>query len=91
MIAGELLPGDDVIELDELRLRCVIGINCAERHDSQDVVVDYAAPWVGVHKPGALRFADSVGVAIHRRPGDFRGSSQPPNVAALALDREHGQ
>jgi hypothetical protein len=26
---------------------------------------------VRVHKPGALRFADSVGVLIERRPDDF--------------------
>lgn len=37
-------------------------------------VVDYGVPWVQVrvHKPGALRFADSVGVVIERTPDDFR-------------------
>ncbi|HLV36409.1 MAG TPA: dihydroneopterin aldolase, partial [Spirillospora sp.] len=36
-------------------------------------VVDHGAPYVQVrvHKPGALRFADSVGVVIERRPDDF--------------------
>lgn len=37
-------------------------------------VVDYGAPFVQVrvHKPGALRFADSVGVVIERTPDDFQ-------------------
>jgi dihydroneopterin aldolase / 2-amino-4-hydroxy-6-hydroxymethyldihydropteridine diphosphokinase len=37
-------------------------------------VVDYSAAWVRVrvHKPGALRFADSVGVAIERTLADFQ-------------------
>jgi FolB domain-containing protein len=118
----------DLIEIDNLRLRCVIGFSPHERKDRQDVVislrigtdmrragqsdkpddafnyrtvtkaiiqlvesseyylveklaaeiarlcvVDYQAPYVQVrvHKPGALRFADSVGVLIERRPGDF--------------------
>jgi FolB domain-containing protein len=30
---------DDVIEVDELRLRCVIGISREERRDRQDVVI----------------------------------------------------
>lgn len=117
-----------MIEVDQLRLRCVIGIGGEERRDRQDVVislrvgtdarpaavadcvdavwnyrtatkaiiahveastyltveklaseiariivVDHGAPWVrvGVHKPGALRFAGSVGVVIYRCPGDF--------------------
>lgn len=36
-------------------------------------VVDFGAPWVQVrvHKPGALRFADSVGVVIERTREDF--------------------
>jgi FolB domain-containing protein len=36
-------------------------------------VVDYAVPWVEVrvHKPGALRFSDSVGVVIERTPQDY--------------------
>lgn len=118
----------DVIEIDNLRLRCVIGFSPHERSDKQDVVislriradmrragdtdnpddafnyrtvtkavirhvenssyylvealasaiaricvVDHGAEWVQVrvHKPGALRFADSVGVVIERTPGDF--------------------
>ncbi len=32
-------PTADVIEVDELRLRCVIGINREERRDRQDVVI----------------------------------------------------
>lgn len=44
------------------------------------VVVDHAAPWVRVrvHKPGALRFAGSVGMVIYRRPGDFFDTPQTP-------------
>lgn len=133
-------PTDDVIEIDELRLRCVIGINREERRDRQDVVIglrvgtdarqavacdgldavwnyrtatkaivahvecsayltveklaseiarivvaDHDAPWVQVrvHKPGALRFAGSVGVVLHRCPGDFVDTPQTPNVTAL--------
>ena len=36
-------------------------------------VVDHHAPYVQVrvHKPGALRFSDSVGVVIERRPDDY--------------------
>jgi FolB domain-containing protein len=120
--------GMDVIEIDNLRLRCLIGFSPHERGDKQDVVislrirtdmrragetdnpedafnyrpltkaiiahvesstydlvealatavaricvVDYRAEWaqVRVHKPGALRFADSVGVVIERTPDDF--------------------
>ena len=120
----------DMIEIDNLRLRCIIGFSPHERKDRQDVVislrigtdvrkagdsdnpddafnyrtvtkaiiqhveaseyylveklataiaricvVDYHAPYVQVrvHKPGALRFADSVGVVIERRPDDFAG------------------
>ena len=39
-------------------------------------VVDHGAPWVQVrvHKPGALRFSDSVGVLIERTPADFNGT-----------------
>ena len=119
----------DIIEIDNLRLRCVIGFSPHERKDKQDVVislrigtdmrragqtdnpddafnyrtvtkaiigqveaseyylveklaaeiaricvVDYAAPYVQVrvHKPGALRFSDSVGVVIERTPDDFK-------------------
>lgn len=37
-------------------------------------IVDYRAPYVQVrlHKPGALRHADSVGVRIERRPEDYQ-------------------
>ena len=119
----------DIIEIDNLRLRCVIGFSPHERKDKQDVVislrigtdmrragqtdnpddafnyrtvtktiigqveaseyylveklaseiaricvVDYAVPYVQVrvHKPGALRFSDSVGVVIERTPDDFK-------------------
>jgi len=119
----------DIIEIDNLRLRCVIGFSPHERNDKQDVVislrigtdmrragesdnpddvvnyrtvtkaiighveassyslveklateiarisvVDHGAAYVQVrvHKPGALRFADSVGVVIERTPDDFR-------------------
>jgi len=33
-----------------------------------DIVIQHGAPWVQVrvHKPGALRFADSVGIVIER-------------------------
>lgn len=118
----------DTIEIDNLRLRCVIGFSPHERKDRQDVVIslriranlrragesdnpddtfnyrtvtkaiighvenstyylvealaaaiaricvmDYGAEWVQVrvHKPGALRFADSVGVVIERTRDDF--------------------
>jgi FolB domain-containing protein len=119
----------DIIEIDRLRLRCVIGFSEHERKDKQDVVislrigadtrragetdnpddtfnyrtvtkaiiahvesssynlvealaaaiaricvVDHSAPYVQVrvHKPGALRFSDSVGVVIERTPDDYR-------------------
>lgn len=118
----------DFIEIDKLRLRCVIGFSPHERRDRQDVVIslrlgcdmraaalsddpddalnyrsvtkdvirlvegsswqlletlataiarvcvlDHDAQWVQVraHKPGALRFSDSVGVCIERRRRDF--------------------
>lgn len=118
----------DIIEIDNLRLRCVIGFSEHELKDKQDVVislrigadmrragetdnpddafnyrtvtkaiiahvensryklvealaaaiarivvVDHGAPWVQVrvHKPGALRFSDSVGVVIERTPEDY--------------------
>lgn len=118
----------DIIEIDNLRLRCIIGFSDHERNDKQDVVislrlhtdmrkagrtdnpddalnyrtvtkavighveasryylvealataiaricvVDYGAEQVQVrvHKPGALRFADSVGVVIERTRDDF--------------------
>ena len=119
----------DVIEIDNLRLRCIIGFSPHERKDKQDVVIslrirtdmrragetdnpddafnyrtvakaiighveqssyylieklaaeiariciqEHQAPWVQVrvHKPGALRFSDSVGVVIERTPDDFK-------------------
>lgn len=36
-------------------------------------VIDCGAPYVqvSVHKPGALRYSDSVGISIERRPDDF--------------------
>jgi FolB domain-containing protein len=118
----------DLIEIDALRLRCVIGCRAEERRDRSDVVIDLrigtdagpaglsdelADAWnyrtavkavialvegsacrtieamatmiarllvidhkapqvqVRVRKPGALRFADSVGVTIERTPADF--------------------
>ena len=118
----------DIIEIDNLRLRCIIGFSEHERKDKQDVViglriradmrragatdnpddafnyrtvtkaiigqveassyylvealataiaricvVDHGAAWVQVrvHKPAALRFADSVGVVIERTRDDF--------------------
>jgi FolB domain-containing protein len=119
----------DTIEIDNLRLRCIIGFSEHERKDKQDVVIslrfktnmrragetdnpddtfnyrtvtkaiirhveessyylverlataiaricvaDHGALWVQVrvHKPGALRFADSVGVVIERSVEDFK-------------------
>ena len=118
----------DFIEIDNLRLRCIIGFSPHERKDKQDVVislrlgtdtrkagetdnpddafnyrtvtkavighiesssyyllealaaavaricvVEHGASYaqVRVHKPGALRFADSVGIVIERTPDDF--------------------
>ena len=118
----------DTIEIDNLRLRCVIGFSAHELKDKQDVViglriradmhkagetdnpddafnyrtvtkaiikhveasnyklveamaaaiakicvVEHDAEWVQVrvHKPGALRFSDSVGVVIERTADDF--------------------
>jgi FolB domain-containing protein len=118
----------DLIEIDALRLRCVIGCRAEERRDHSDVVIDlrigtdagpaglsdeltdawnyrtavkavialvegsacrtveamatmiarllvidHQAPHVQVRvrKPGALRFADSVGVMLERTPADF--------------------
>ena len=117
-----------IIEIDNLRLRCIIGFSEHERKDKQDVLIslriradmrragetdnpddafnyrtvtkaiikhvesssyflveklameiaricvaDYGAEHiqVRVHKPGALRFSDSVGVVIERTPDDF--------------------
>jgi FolB domain-containing protein len=118
----------DLITIEGLRLRCVIGCKAEERRDRSDVVIDLTiaadaaaagnsddlgdawdyraaakaviagvessqcftvealatriarivvcdrgAPWTRVHvrKPGALRFADTVGVCIERTPADF--------------------
>ena len=118
----------DCIEIDRLRLRCMIGFSEHELKDKQDVVIDlriytdlrragktdnpddafnyrtvtkaiikhvesshyklvealadaiaricvldYGAPQVQVrvHKPGALRFSDSVGVVIERKSADY--------------------
>lgn len=124
---GEEKVGD-TIEIDNLRLRCIIGFSPHEVKDKQDVVislrihtdmkkagetdnpddafnyrtvtkaviqhveasqyklvealaaaiaricvVDFHAEsvQVRVHKPGALRFADSVGVVIERTQADY--------------------
>ena len=118
----------DIIEISNLRLRCVIGFSAHELPAAQDIVISlrigtdrhlanesdepadalnyktlakatialvessrfslveklaeqiacritvgYGAPWVevAVHKPGALRHADSVAIRIQRRPGDY--------------------
>lgn len=39
------------------------------------LVQDHTAPWarVRVTKPGALRFADTVGISLERTPADFSG------------------
>jgi FolB domain-containing protein len=122
----------DIIEIDQLRLRCEIGFSAHEIGVKQDVVltlrigadmrragqtddpndafnyrtvtkaiiahvesshyklvealadavarlvVGAGAPWVmvRVHKPGALRFADSVGVCIERTPADYAGDAR---------------
>jgi FolB domain-containing protein len=119
---------NDCIEIDRLRLRCMIGFSGHELKDKQDVVidlriftdmrragktdnpedafnyrtvtkaiiqhveashyklvealaesiaricvVDHGAEHVQVrvHKPGALRFSDSVGVVIERKTADY--------------------
>ena len=118
----------DIIEINNLRLRAVIGFSPHERGEPQDIVislriglprrlagetdnpkdaynyktitkaiiheverscynlveklaeeiarlsiVDYQAPYieVNVHKPGALRRSDTVGIRIERRPQDY--------------------
>ncbi len=117
----------DIIEIDNLRLRCLIGFSAHELKDKQDVVIsmrirtdmrragqtdnpddafnyrtvtkaiinhvedshyslvealahsiakiviEHGAEYVQlrVHKPGALRFADSVGVLIERTLEDY--------------------
>lgn len=118
----------DLINIEGLRLRCVIGCSAEERRDRSDVVIDLTirtdagpagesdelgdawdyraaakaviedvetsrfrtvealttqiarvivcdrgAPWtrVRVRKPGALRFADTVGLSIERTAADF--------------------
>jgi hypothetical protein len=51
-------------------------------HRMELFVVDHDAPWVRVRvrKPGALRFADSIGLVIHRRPGDFMATPDTQDV-----------
>lgn len=46
-------------------------------------VVEYGAPYVRarVHKPGALRFARTVGVSIDRRPIDYLNASDADDLA----------
>lgn len=117
----------DTIEIDNLRLRCMIGFSAHEQKDKQDVVIslrirtdmrragqtdnpddafnyrtvtkalikhveeshyklvealahsigkiviEHGAEYVQVrvHKPGALRFSDSVGVVIERTAEDY--------------------
>jgi len=53
------------------------------------VVVDHDAPFVSVrvHKPGALRFADTVGVVIKRCPDDYRVDE---SVSALPVSDPGG-
>ena len=43
------------------------------------LVCDRGAPWarVRVRKPGALRFADSVGLVLERTPADFADGGEP--------------
>lgn len=129
----------DAIEIDSLRLRCVIGCRPEERRDRSDVVIDLricvdvraagtsdrlADAWdyrsatkaiiahvetsqyrtvealasaiarivvldhdapqarIRVRKPGALRFADTVGVVIERTPADF--TVEPRALAGAA-------
>ena len=124
----------DLIEIEGLRLRCVIGCRDEERRDRSDVVIDMTiatsakaagvsddlgdawdyraatkaviaevessrcytvealatriarivvcdrgAPWVRVKvcKPGALRFADNVGLILERTPADFAAAGMP--------------
>lgn len=123
----------DLIKIEGLRLRCVIGCNPEERRGLSDVVIDLdiaadaraagfsdnpsqmwnyrtvtkaviadveasqfltvealatriartvvvegKAPWamIRVRKPGALRFADTVGVEIRRCADDFAGMQE---------------
>jgi len=56
----------DVIEIHDLLLRTIIGIHDWERKDRQ------------VEKPGALRFARSVGVRILRTREDYHDETSPP-------------
>lgn len=137
----------DLIEIDGLRVRCVLGVSAEERRDRQEVLIGLrvgvdarpamavdavesvwnyrtatkaviahveSSSWstverlagevarvcvgfgaryvmVRVHKPGALRFARSVGVVIERRPHDFpdlgtagADSAGHPNAATAA-------
>lgn len=132
----------DFIEVDGLRLRCVLGVRDEERRDRSDVVIDLTvgtnatviadsieAVWdyraavkaviaaveassfrtverladeiartlvvghrapmvrVRVRKPGALRFADTVGISIERGPADYgmpAGPAMSPELPAQA-------
>ena len=124
----------DLIEINGLRLRCVIGCTAEERRGRSDVVIDLtvgtdarpagtsdkladawdyraaakaviaavegsecftvealttqiarivvcdrSAPWVRVRvrKPGALRFADTVGLVLERTQADFAAAGSP--------------
>jgi FolB domain-containing protein len=124
----------DLIEVEGLRLRCVIGCTAEERRGRSDVVIDMTigtdampaaasdnladaldyraaakaviagvegseyftvealitqiarivvcdqrAPWVRVRvrKPGALRFADTVGLVLERTQADFAAAGSP--------------
>jgi len=135
----------DLIEIEGLRLRCVIGVRAEERRDRCDVVIDLAvgtdiaaavnhdtveAVWnyrtatkaiislveqsqfytverlageiarvvlvehgapfvrVRVRKPGALRFADTVGVSIERSRADaLARTDSPEHGAAVRVDK----
>ncbi|MFC5186473.1 dihydroneopterin aldolase [Actinomadura harenae] len=132
----------DVIEVEGLRLRCVIGVHGQERRGLSDVVIDLriepplpvvdavddpASVWdykpptkaviafvesstcrtvealastiarilivehgarsvrVRVHKPGALRYTDSVGVALERTTSDYEPQNRPQRTTAGVL------
>ncbi|WP_338676602.1 dihydroneopterin aldolase [Streptomyces sp. SCSIO 30461] len=142
--------GMDTIEIDDLLLRCVIGVRAEERRDRSDVVIGlriaadtrpaatsdaiehawnyrtavkavialvekssfhtvealadaiarclvaHGTPHVQVtvHKPGALRFARTVGVRIERRAADYpraaAGQQAEPALQPLApAPRDH--
>jgi FolB domain-containing protein len=136
------MTGVDFVEIEALRLRCVLGVTEEERRDRQDVVISmqigvdtraaagsdriedawnyrtaakavialvedsafctvealaeriarlvvlqHHAPRarVRVHKPTALRFADSVGVLIERTGDEF--TDIPKEVPCIATAR----